>query len=159
MESKIVIIGAGEVGFNLAKSLSRENHEITVIDNDPQKCQRVKNNLDVHVIEGDGASQRILQRIDMKHIDYLLALTRIDEINLVCSRISKKMGAKHVICRLRNTEYIHKNAIITPEQFGIEHVTYPEKAAQKEIENLIRRSSTVEVQEFHEVFPYRNLCP
>ena len=150
MESKIVIIGAGEVGFNLAKSLSRENHEITVIDTDPQKCLRVKNNLDAHVIEGDGASQRILQSIDMKHVDYLLALTRIDEINLVCSRISKKMGAKHVICRLRNTEYLHKKAIITPEQFGIEYVTYPEKAAQIEIENLIRRSSTVEVQEFHD---------
>jgi len=149
MESKIVIIGAGEVGFNLAKSLSRENHEITVIDNNPQKCARVKNNLDVHVIEGDGASQRILQRVDMKNIDYLISLTRIDEINLVCSRIAKKMGAKHVICRLRNTEYIHKDAIITPEQFGIEYVTYPEKAAQIEIENLIRRSSTVEVQEFH----------
>ena len=150
MESKIVIIGAGEVGFNLAKSLSRENHEITVIDNDPEKCTRIKNNLDSHVIEGDGASQRVLQLIDMKKVDYLLALTRIDEVNLVASRISKKMGAKHVICRLRNTEYLHKNAFITPEQFGIEHVTYPEKAAQIEIENLVRRSSTVEVQEFHE---------
>ena len=149
MESKIVIIGAGEVGFNLAKSLSRENHEITVIDIDSEKCKRIKNNLDSRVIEGDGASQRILQGIDMNNVDYLLALTRIDEVNLVASRISKKMGAKHVICRLRNTEYMHKDAIITPEQFGIEYVTYPEKAAQIEIENLVRRSSTVEVQEFH----------
>ena len=148
MKLKIVIIGAGEVGFNLAKSLSRENYDITVIDNDPKKCNRIKNNLDAHVIEGDGASQRILQEIQMKEVDFLLALTRIDEINLVASRISKKMGAKHVISRLRNTEYLHKKAIITPEQFGIEFVTYPEKAAQIEIENLVRRSSTVEVQEF-----------
>ena len=81
MELKIVIIGAGEVGFNLAKSLSRENHEITVIDNDPQKCTRIKNNLDSHVIEGNGASQRLLQGIDMKNVDYLLALTKIDEVN------------------------------------------------------------------------------
>ena len=148
MELKIVIIGAGEVGFNLAKSLSRENYDITIIDLNPDKCLRIKNTLDAHVIEGNGASQRILQKIDMKKVDYLLALTRIDEINLVASRISKKMGAQHVICRLRNTEYSHKKAIITPEQFGIEYVTYPEKAAQIEIENLIRRSSTVEVQEF-----------
>ena len=150
MELKIVIIGAGEVGFNLAKSLSRENYEITVIDIDPIKCARIKNNLDAHVIEGDGASQRILQEIQMRKVDFLLALTRIDEVNLVASRISKKMGAKHVICRLRNTEYSHKKAIITPEQFGIEFVAYPEKAAQIEIENLVRRSSTVEVQEFKE---------
>lgn len=148
MDSKIVIIGAGEVGFNLAKSLSRESYDITVIDLNHEKCLRVQNNLDAHVIEGDGASQRVLQQIDMKKVDYLLALTRIDEVNLVSSRMSKKMGAKHVICRLRNTEYSHKNAIITPEQFGIEYVTYPEKAAQFEIENLIRRSSSVQVQEF-----------
>lgn len=148
MELKIVIIGAGEVGFNLAKSLSRENYDITVVDINPDKCLRIKNNLDAHVIEGDGASQRILQKLDMKKVDYLITLCPIDEVNLVASRISKKMGAKHVICRLRNTEYSHKNAIITPEQFGIEYVTYPEKAAQIEIENLIRRSSTVEVQEF-----------
>ena len=148
MDLRIVIIGAGEVGFNLAKSLSKEDYDITIIDINPDKCLRVKNTLDAHVIEGDGASQRILQSIDMKKVDYLLALTRIDEINLVAARISKKMGAKHVICRLRNTEYSHKNAIITPEQFGIEYVTYPEKAAQNEIEHLVRRSSTVEVQEF-----------
>ena len=148
MELKIVIVGVGEVGYNLAKSLSRENYDITIIDINPDKCIRIKNTLDAHVIVGDGASQRILQKIEMNNVDYLLALTRIDEINLVVSRISKKMGAKHVICRLRNTEYSHKNAIITPEQFGIEYVTYPEKAAQLEIENLVRRSSTVEVQEF-----------
>jgi len=148
MELKIVIIGAGEVGFNLAKSLSRENYDITVIDNNSSKCVRITNNLDAHVIEGDGASQRVLQEIDMKKVDFLVALTRIDEVNLVACRISKKMGARHVICRLRNTEYIHKKAIITPEQFGIEFVTYPEKAAQIEIEHLVRRSSTVEVQEF-----------
>ena len=136
MELKIVIIGAGEVGFNLAKSLSRENYDITVIDSNPDKCLRIKNNLDAHVIEGDGASQRVLQKLDMKKIDYLVALCPIDEINLVASRISKKMGAKHVNCRLRNTEYSHKNANITPEQFGIEYVTYPERAAQIEIENF-----------------------
>ena len=148
MDSKIVIIGAGEVGFNLAKSLSRESYEITVIELNPEKCLRIKNHLDAHVIEGNGASQRILQQVDMKKVDYLLALTRIDEVNLVASRMSKKMGAKHVICRLRNTEYSHKDAIIIPEQFGIEYVTYPEKAAQFEIENLIRRSSSVQVQKF-----------
>ena len=68
MDSKIVIIGAGEVGFNLAKSLSRENYDITVIELDPIKCLRIQNNLDAHVIEGDGASQRILQKIDMKKV-------------------------------------------------------------------------------------------
>ena len=124
MGIKIVIIGAGEVGYNLAKTLSKENYELTIIDIDPEKCQRISNSIDAHVIMGDGASQRILQNIDMSQIDYLLALTGIDEINLVAAKSEYEMGAKKIICRLRNTEYSHRNAIITPEQFGINHVVY-----------------------------------
>ena len=135
MSLKIVIVGAGEVGYNLAKSLSKENYDITVIDINPKKCQRIKNSIDAKVIVGDGASQRILQNIDMSQVDYLLALTRIDEVNLVTSKTSHEMGAKKIICRLRNTEYSHRDAIITPDQFGIDSVVYPEQAAQKEIEN------------------------
>ena len=62
MKFNIAIIGAGEVGFNLAKSLSKEDHDITVIDIDPAKCQKITNHIDARVIEGDGCSQRILQK-------------------------------------------------------------------------------------------------
>ena len=99
----IVIVGAGEVGFNLAKSLSKEDHSITVIDINPQKCSRLQNSIDARVIEGDGTSQRLLSGIEMEKVDYVLALTRIDEVNLVASQMTSKMGAKHVICSLRNT--------------------------------------------------------
>ncbi len=150
MNLKIVIIGAGEVGYNLAQTLAKENYDIIVIDNDPDKCNRISNSIDARVIEGDGASQRVLQQIDMTEVDILMCLTRIDEVNLVASRIGKKMGANKVICRLRNTEYRHKDAVITPEQFGIDMVTYPEKAAQREIEMLIRQPSSLEIQEFFE---------
>tara|TARA_A100001011_G_scaffold387581_1_gene465621 strand:+ start:2262 stop:3614 length:1353 start_codon:yes stop_codon:yes gene_type:complete len=144
----IVIIGAGEVGFNIAKSLSKEDYEITVIDVNPQKCLRVRNTIDAKVIEGDCTSQRLLSKIDMFEVDYVLALTRIDEVNLVASQISSKMGAKHIICRLRNTEYIHKNAIISPLDFNISYVTYPEMAAKNDIEHIIKKGSEDEVHEF-----------
>ena len=148
MDIKIVIIGAGEVGYNLTKALSKENYDLTVIDIDPDKCQRINNSIDAHVILGDGASQRILQKIDMPQIDYLLALSRVDEVNLVAAKSAYEMGAKKIICRLRNTEYSHRNATITPEQFGIDYVVYPERAAQQEIENLIRQPSAIDLQEF-----------
>ncbi len=148
MDIKIVVIGVGEVGFNLTKTLSKENYEITVIDISPEKCQRIKNSIDARVLIGDGASQRILQQIDMPQVDYLLALTRIDEVNLVAAKSAYEMGAKKIICRLRNTEYSHRSAIITPDQFGIDHVVYPERAAQKDIENLIRQTSAVDLLEF-----------
>ena len=148
MDIKIVIIGVGEVGFNLVKALSKEKFDITVIDIEEEKCQRITNTMDVRAIVGDGASQRILQQLDMTNIDYLLALTRIDEVNLVAAKSAYEMGAKKIICRLRNTEYSHESAIITPEQFGIDYVVYPEKAAQRDIENLIRQTSAVDLEEF-----------
>ena len=147
MKFNIVIIGAGEVGFNLAKSLSKEEHDITVIDIDHQKCQKVTNNIDARVIEGDGCSQRIIQEIEMNEVDYLIALTRIDEVNLVASKIGKERGAKKVICRLRNTEY-GKKTIIDPAQFGINHVVFPEKAARDEIKKIITQPSSLDIETF-----------
>ncbi len=91
MGIKIVIIGAGEVGYNLTKALSKENYDLTVIDIDPEKCQRINNSIDAHVIVGDGASQRILQKIEMSKIDYLLALSRVDEVNLVAAKSAHEM--------------------------------------------------------------------
>ena len=148
MSINIVLIGAGEVGLNLAKVLSKENYDITVIDIDKNKCSKVKNTIDARVIEGNGCSQRILQKIDFKNVDYFLALTRIDEVNLVASRIAKKLGSKNTITRLRNTEYIHPDAIVKPSEFGINHVLYPEMSAQLEIEDLVRQSSAVEIKGF-----------
>ena len=104
----IVLVGAGEVGFNLSKVLSKDGHNLTIVDIKDTKCNRVNNSIDARVIEGNGASQRVLQKIDFDDVDYFLALTRIDEVNLVASSIAKKLGAKKVIARLRNTEYIHK---------------------------------------------------
>jgi len=147
MKFNIVIIGAGEVGFNLAKSLSKEDHDITVIDIDHQKCQKVTNNIDARVIEGDGCSQRIIQEIEMNEVDYLIALTRIDEVNLVASKMGKERGAKKVICRLRNTEY-GKKTIIDPAQFGINHVVFPEKAARDEIKKIITQPSSLDIETF-----------
>lgn len=148
MSEKVVIIGAGEVGYNLALRFAREDYDITVVDIDPEKCRIVKSTVDANVIEGDGASQRILQQINMPEIDIFLALSRIDEVNLVSSRIAKRMGARKVISRLRNTEYQHPNAVVTPGQFGIDFVTYPEKAAKKEIELLIRQPASSELKGF-----------
>jgi len=150
MALKIVIVGVGEVGYNLSKYLAKEDYAITVIDNDESKCHKVKNAIDAKVIHGNGASQRVLQKIDMNEIDYFLALTPLDEINLIASKAAKILGAKKVIARLRNTEFNHKEAVLGPKDFNIDYVTYPEKAAQKEIEKLIRRTSAVEVIGFND---------
>ena len=85
----------------------------------------------------------------MTDVDYFLALTSLDEINLIASKTAKTLGARKVIARLRSTEFSHKNSILSPEAFLIDHVCHPEKAAHEEIEKLIRRTSAVEVVNFH----------
>ena len=148
MSLKIVIIGAGEVGFNLAKELSQEDHDITLIDNNADKIRRAGETLDVNTLEGDGASPFVLRSAQVDEADMFMALTLLDEVNLVASQMARKLGAATVIARLRNTEYTSAKAIIEPAQFGIDHVIHPELAAVEEIERLLRQSSAMDVKEF-----------
>ena len=105
MSLKIVIVGAGEVGYNLSKYLSKEDYSITIVDVDESRCSKIKNAIDAKVILGNGSSQRILQKIDLEQVDYFLALTPLDEINLIACKTAKALGAKKAIARLRNTEF------------------------------------------------------
>ncbi|NOZ03944.1 MAG: Trk system potassium transporter TrkA [FCB group bacterium] len=145
---RIVIIGAGEVGFHVAKALSQENHDITVVDIDPEKCRRASEHLDVIVVEGNGASPRILKRAKIEGADYVLALTRVDEVNLIASQQAHVLGAKKIIARLRNQQYTQRESIIRPEQFGVDLVIHPEKEACQEIVRLVRHPYANQVVDF-----------
>ena len=145
---KIVIIGAGEVGFHVAKALSQENFDITVIEIELDKCRRIAENLDVIVVEGHGASPRNLTHAKVQEADYVLCVTGVDEVNLIASQQAHEMGAKKIIARLRNQQYSTRESIIKPERFGIDLVIHPEKAACQEIVRLVRRTYATQVMEF-----------
>jgi trk system potassium uptake protein TrkA len=145
---RIVIIGAGEVGFHVAKALSQENHDITIIDVDSEKCRRASENLDVIAVEGNGASPKILKSANIEGADYVLALTRVDEVNLIASQQAHVLGAKKIIARLRNQQYSQRDSIIRPEQFGVDVVIHPEKEACQEIVRLVRHPYAIQVMEF-----------
>ncbi|UCD38673.1 MAG: NAD-binding protein, partial [Fidelibacterota bacterium] len=150
MSLKIVIIGAGEVGFNLAKDLSREDYDITVVDINPKKIKRASETLDVSTIEGNGASPSILRQAQVENADIFLALTRIDEVNLVACRMAKELGAGKIIARLRSTEHSSRQVVIEPAQFGIDEVIHPELAVAEEVDRLLRQSSAIDVKEFED---------
>lgn len=145
---KIIIIGAGEVGFQLAKGLSEEDFDITIIDIAKQKVKRAADNLDVITVQGDSASPDVLRQAEVDKADVVVAVTRIDEVNLISSQLSHELGAKRIIARLRNTEYSDKGAIIRPERFGIDKVIHPEMAATKEIVRLVKQTSATSVVDF-----------
>lgn len=145
---RIVIIGVGEVGFHVAKALSQEDFDITVIDNDPEKCRRASEHLDVIVVEGNGASPKNLVEANVDKADYVFALTRIDEVNLIASQQARQLGANKVIARLRNQQYSDANSIIKPEKFGIDLVIHPEKEACLEIVRLVEHPYAIKVMDF-----------
>jgi len=145
---RVVIIGGGEVGFHVAKALSEENFDITVIDISPEKCRRASENLDVIVVEGNGASPKTLVEANVSEADYVLCLTRVDEVNLIASQQAHELGATKIIARLRNQQYTTRHSIIRPEKFGVDLVIHPERAATEEIIRLIHHPYAVQAMDF-----------
>ena len=145
---KVVIIGAGEVGFHLAKGLSEENFDITVIDMAEKKVRRASENLDVMAVHGDGASPQVLREAAVGDADIAVAVTRVDEVNLIASQLAHELGARKIIARLRSTEYTSKDTIIHPERFGIDKVIHPEMAATEEIVRLVMQTAATSVVDF-----------
>jgi len=145
---RIIIIGVGEVGFHVAKALSQENFDITVIDIDPMKCRRASEHLDVIVVEGNGASSDKLIKANVEGADYVLALTRSDEVNLIASQQAHIIGAKKIIARLRNQQYSKRDSIIRPEKFGVDLIIHPEKVVCEEIVRLVCHPYAKHIVEF-----------
>lgn len=102
---KITIIGAGKLGVMLAKTLTAENHDITIIDINEDRVGKLVEMLDVQGISGSATHYDVLDEADMKNCDLLICTTPSDENNILSCLIAKKMGAKHTIARVRNPEY------------------------------------------------------
>ena len=121
---KIIVVGAGVVGQSLAGQslagqLSHEGHQIVVIDSNRQKIRRLKEKMDVLAICGDGASTKILSRAGINAAEMVIAVTNVDEINLVIGMLASRSGAKHRIVRIRNPEYAEPNSVLDLQQLGI----------------------------------------
>jgi trk system potassium uptake protein TrkA len=145
---KIIIIGAGEVGFFLAKRLSYEKHDLVIIDADPEKCARAQESLDVAVIEGNASSQGVLKEAGLESADMLIAASGVDEINIIACMIAAKMGVKRKIARVRNPDYCDALSILKPDDLGVDLFIHPEEEVIEEITRLLMRASASEVIEF-----------
>mgnify|MGYP005834901823 CR=1 FL=1 len=145
---KIVIIGAGEVGFYLAKRLSQEKHDLAIIDVDPEKCANVQESLDVSVIQGDASSQTVLKEAGLELADMLIAASGIDEINILACLVASKMGVKKKIARVRNPDYYREYSLLKPNDLGVDLFIHPEEEVIEEITRLLMRAFASEVIEF-----------
>ena len=144
---KIIIIGCGKVGSTLAEELCEEDHELTMIDKNPQKIQQICESIDIMGSCGNGASIQILSEAGVEEADILIAVTGSDELNLLCCLIAKKVSSCHTIARVRNPIY-NKEIHFIKERLGVSMIINPELAAAMEISRLLRFPSAIKLDTF-----------
>jgi len=145
---KIVIVGAGEVGYYLAKRLISEGNDVVIIEMDTERYRRASESLDAIVIQGSGSSVKILAAAEVGSADVLIAVSALDEVNILACMIAKEMGARKCVARVRNNEFSQKDSVITAESLGIDLSVYPEQIAADAIVSLVRRSAASKVVDF-----------
>ncbi len=138
---KIVIGGAGEVGFHLAKWLSKEMLDVVVIDTDKEKLHNIESNLDVMVHRGDITSFDSLRAIKVEEADIFITVTQLQNTNLTSALIAKKMGAKRTIARITNPEFLRRENAVAVQRIGIDVLISPEQLAALEIHQLVEESA------------------
>ena len=134
----IIIAGDGRVGSTLARQLSAEGYDLTLIDSNHSVLETSLEQYDVMAVHGNCASMSVLRQAGIKDADLLIAATSADEVNLLCCSTAHGLNPKlHTIARIRNPEYIDQIYEMR-DTFGLSMAINPEKQAAKEIERLLK---------------------
>ena len=144
---KILIIGDGKIGSILAEQLSREKHEVTLVDRSGERLDQSNNELDVMIVEGNGTSRAVLLEAGADSADLVIACTGEDERNLMCCLIAKKLGARHTIARVRNPLYVQELSLIQ-DDLGLSMTINPEEACATEMARVLRFPSAIKIDTF-----------
>ncbi len=146
---KIVIIGCGKVGETLASVLSQEGNDITIIDKEEEIVDRLCNQYDIMGCVGNGATFSVQSEADIEHADLMIAVTGMDELNLLCCLIARKAGKAgcHTIARIRNPEY-NKELRYIQAELGLAYVINQEFSSAMEISQVMKFPSAIEIDSF-----------
>lgn len=144
---QIIIVGCGNVGASIARSLSREHHNVTVVDVNERVVKELSDETDSMGLIGNGSSLEILQGAGAKQADLLIAVTDSDEKNLLCCLIAKKLGAKYTIARVRNPQMKTEIEFIK-DDLGLSLIVNPELSAAMEIARLLKFPTAIEIDTF-----------
>jgi trk system potassium uptake protein TrkA len=145
---KIVVVGAGKVGFTLAQRLAREDHDVIVIEQDDDRRSIIEQNLDVMTVAGNGASPRVLAEVGLKDVGMMIAVTDSDEVNMIACIAAKQAGVPKAIARVRNTEYLANDNQWFGKTLGIDLIINPEMVTALEINQIINTPAALDVEEF-----------
>ncbi len=143
----IIIVGCGKVGANLVEQLSKEGHDITVIDKKPSVIQNITNLYDVMGLVGNGASYSIQRDAGVDSADLIIAVTNSDELNLLCCTVAKRVGKCAAIARVRTPDY-SDDVNYLKEELGLAMIINPELQAAREAARILYLPTALEVTPF-----------
>jgi trk system potassium uptake protein TrkA len=147
---RIIVIGAGEVGYHIAQRLSHEHHEIVVIERSAEVCRRVHENLRLRTIEADGSSPRALEEAGVRQAAMVVAVADVDEVNIVACAIANQYGVATKIARVRDIELGAHPILQGGKVLGIDLLINPNQVVADEILRVIKTTGAAEVADFAE---------
>ena len=140
-----IVIGAGEVGFNIAQRLSEENHDVVVVDTNDSRLERCRDFLDVLTVRGSGSRESTLVEAGVERARMLIAVTDCDEVNIVACLVAQAYGTRHRIARIIGAGMSSDDSRLTAEHMGVSQVINPNEETVREITSLLQHSSASEV--------------
>src|SRR5215207_3318244 len=147
---RTVVIGAGEVGFNTARMLSQEGHDVVLVEQDEALAERAADLLDVLVIYGNGASPRLLAEAGINRSDLLIAASSSDEANIIACLAAKAQDVPRTVARIHNPDYYDTQEPFARDMLGIDFVIHTEQMAAEEIKDALLVPGAINVESFAE---------
>ncbi len=145
---KIIIAGAGDVGFYLCQVLSEDGHAVTMIEEQDAIADEAESSLDARVIRGNGASARCLEKAGVSSCDFFIAMTAHDQLNIVACSIARKLGAKYTIARVHDLVFSDNKRVNFQEYFHIDTLINPEALTAIELAKHVRNPERMAVEDF-----------
>ncbi|MGI6588124.1 MAG: Trk system potassium transporter TrkA [Peptococcia bacterium] len=134
---RVIIIGAGKTGFNIAKILTEENYDVVLIEKQEERALNLQEHLDVEILIGNGARRSMLEKAGIREAGLLVAVTESDEVNMIACMVAKTYGVAKTVARVRNPEYAYESRMRKDTFPGIDFLINPELVTAKEIVKLI----------------------
>lgn len=145
---RALVVGAGEVGFHLARRLSEENQDVVLIESDPERADFAGRQLDVMTQVGNGASLSVLEEAGVRDARMLLAVTSKDEVNVIACLAAKKLGVEYTVARISGNDYYARGNVLSREQIGIDLMINPERECAWETFQLLQSAAATDVAQF-----------
>lgn len=145
---RVIVIGIGEVGQHVARTLSSERHDVTVVDADARRVEAMQGELDALVVTGNGASPKFLRELGAGDADLLCAVTQSDEANVIAALAAHQLGARQTVARVRDSEYFGDDESFATDILGIDFVINPERATADDLAEAILLPGAVHAEFF-----------